>query len=90
MGCATVGPQLLSGSSLAAQVQRFPFPSPPAAGALTTAAALLTAIGALHPEPTAAQPVPEHAPGGLTALGQGMAKLPLNPRHACLLLQVIC
>ena len=82
------------------QVERFPFPSPPASGALGTAASALVAIGALHPDAPqqqaalaaeaapAAQQAAAALPGGLTLLGQAVAQLPLSPRHACMLLQV--
>ena len=64
------------------QVSNFPFPTPPSAAALRAAQQCLVALGALHPQghPT--------APLGLTALGREMARFPVGPRHARMLLQV--
>ena len=64
------------------QVSNFPFPTPPSAGALWAAQQCLVAVGALHPQ---AHP---SAPLGLTALGREMARFPVGPRHAKMLLQV--
>ncbi len=60
-----------------AQVQNFPFPSPPAAAALASAERCLAALCALCP-----------ATGALTDVGRAMAHLPIGPRHARMLLEV--
>ena len=66
----------------AVQVSNFPFPTPPSAAALRAAQQCLVALGALHP------PAHPTAPLGLTALGREMARFPVGPRHAKMLLQV--
>ena len=66
----------------AVQVSNFPFPTAPSAAALRAAQQCLVAVGALHPQ---AHPT---APLGLTALGREMARFPVGPRHARMLLQV--
>ena len=66
----------------AVQVFNFPFPTPPSAAALRAAQQCLVALGALYPQ---AHPT---APLGLTDLGREMARFPVGPRHAKMLLQV--
>ena len=60
------------------RVARFPFPTPPDEAALTAAQRCLEALGAL-----------DRGDGGLTALGRAMARLPVGPRHARMILQVL-
>ncbi len=66
----------------AVQVSNFPFPTPPSAAALRAAQQCLVALGALHPQTHLTAPL------GLTALGCEMARFPVGPRHAKMLLQV--
>jgi ATP-dependent RNA helicase DHX37/DHR1 len=73
------------------RVANFPFPSPPDAAALREAETALTRLGALEEEAAAASGnvvnVRSHG-GALTALGRGMALLPVAPRAARMLLAV--
>ena len=62
------------------RVARFPFPTPPDAGALAAAQRCLEALGALERE--------DGGGGGLTVLGHAMARFPVGPRHARMILQV--
>eukprot|EP00891_Asterochloris_glomerata_P009844 jgi/Astpho2/9844/gw1.00149.216.1_t len=64
------------------KVLNFPFPTPPSAAALRAAQQCLVALGALHPQTHLTAPL------GLTALGREMARFPVGPRHAKMLLQV--
>ncbi|GFH32977.1 uncharacterized protein HaLaN_32283, partial [Haematococcus lacustris] len=57
------------------KVANFPFPSPPAASALHAAGRVLEALGALQPGSQA-----------LTPVGRAMARFPIGPRHARMLL----
>ncbi|GFH27226.1 ATP-dependent RNA helicase isoform X1, partial [Haematococcus lacustris] len=58
------------------KVANFPFPSPPAASALHAAGRVLEALGALQPGSQA-----------LTPVGRAMARFPIGPRHARMLLE---
>ncbi|KFM25550.1 putative ATP-dependent RNA helicase [Auxenochlorella protothecoides] len=58
-----------------ARVHNFPFPTPPEPSALRAAVAVLTTLGALRA-----------GDEELTPLGRAMAALPVNPRHARMLL----
>ncbi|KAK2077458.1 hypothetical protein QBZ16_004303 [Prototheca wickerhamii] len=58
-----------------ARVANFPFPTPPERAALASAVRTLALLGALDPGSEA-----------LTPAGAGMAALPINPRHAKLIL----
>jgi ATP-dependent RNA helicase DHX37/DHR1 len=62
------------------RVANFPFPTPPAAGALAAAERCLAALGALEGGGAGG--------GALTELGRRMAALPVSPRHARMLLEV--
>jgi ATP-dependent RNA helicase DHX37/DHR1 len=76
------------------QVGKFPFPLPPEAAALRSAAACLLALGALEPAPprragaAAAAAAADAASGKLTELGRLMAVFPISPRHSRMLLQL--
>lgn len=62
------------------RVARFPFPTPPDAAALAAAQRCLEALGALDGSDDG---------GGLTAIGRAMARFPVGPRHARMILQVL-
>ncbi|KAK9814452.1 hypothetical protein WJX72_006123 [[Myrmecia] bisecta] len=60
------------------KVVHFPFPTPPERAALIAAERCLVALSALAPASLA-----------LTAMGKAMARFPITPRHARMLLQVV-
>lgn len=60
------------------KVANFPFPSPPELASLKAAEQCLQHIGALKEDS-----------GQLTAIGRAMARLPISPRHARMLLDVV-
>ncbi len=64
------------------RVARFPFPTPPDAAALAAAQRCLEALGALDREGGG------EGGGGLTPIGRAMARFPVGPRHARMILQV--
>ena len=64
------------GGAQCLQVLNFPFPTPPDIDALAAAERALRALGALG------------ADGALTERGRAMARLPLDPRPARMILQV--
>ena len=65
------------------RVARFPFPTPPDAAALAAAQRCLEALGALDRDDGGGG-----GGGGLTAVGRAMARFPVGPRHARMILQV--
>jgi len=73
------------------QVQNFPFPSPPEAGALQAATTCLTALSALTNPGNSRQQQPRPAGASaskLTAIGKAMSVFPVSPRHSRMLLQL--
>jgi len=60
------------------KVSNFPFPSPPDRKALASAVRVLVSLSAIDPNS-----------GQLTELGTAMSRLPVSPRHARLLLEIV-
>ena len=60
------------------KVANFPFPSPPEVNALASAVKVLVSLSAI-----------DSNSGQLTELGKAMSKLPVSPRHARLLLEIV-
>lgn len=67
----------LTAAFLPSQVLNFPFPTPPDAAEIAAAEQTLQRLGALQPD------------GQLTPLGRAMALLPVSPRHARMLVEVV-
>ncbi|KAK9798902.1 hypothetical protein WJX73_005276 [Symbiochloris irregularis] len=71
------------------RVQNFPFPLPPESKSLAQAQAALVAMGALEGDGQPQAHNNGEAALSLTRIGRAMAALPLPPRHARMLLQIL-